>query len=572
MPALYPDYGADLSAIESAAEAKLYQALRNQLDDSFTVLHSVAWIVRRRGKTSIDGEADFLIAHPDHGLLIVEVKGGGIRRDQEIGTWSSIDRDGVRHEINDPLLQARRGKFAIIDKLREHPDAAALRLDDAFFGHAVFLPDIGDVRPFISPDAPGDLLGCSKDLKDVHAWTERAFRYWRGQSKISERQLGSKGVALVRRVFARVVEVRPRFNQHLDAEEGIRLQLTKQQVRVLDGLSRARRVVISGGAGTGKTVLALEKARRLASEGFRTLLTCYNSLLCDELAKAAANTPNLMAMNLHRLCKVLAAEAGQREGRNLEAEAVKNYPNADYFKTQLPAALVFAAEILGPRFDALVVDEAQDFTDAYWFPLELLLTDAGQDPIYIFLDENQNLYRVSAEMPKADISYLLTANCRNTKAIHDVMARYYAGSPFEPPAIAGAPIISSCATDTAGQAGKIASLVRAWVEDEAVPPESIVVLIADRFRRREYEAALSHHQALPALGWTTDKPSRNNAIRVDTVARFKGLEASIVVLWGLDTLVAEERNETIYTGLSRAKNLIVLVGTHATCRNVIAGL
>jgi len=69
----YPDYGDDRGALESLAEARFYDACRDQLSNDFHVFHSVAWISRPENGETKDGEADFLICHPELGLLVVEV-------------------------------------------------------------------------------------------------------------------------------------------------------------------------------------------------------------------------------------------------------------------------------------------------------------------------------------------------------------------------------------------------------------------------------------------------------------------------------------------------------------------
>src|SRR4051794_27065037 len=98
-----------------AAEVKTYHALRDQLDDEFTVMYSVAWLGRSDDGTSRDGEADFVLLHPRHGILVLEVKGGAISR--TANEWSSTDRRGNRHRIKDPLAQARKSAYAILRKL-----------------------------------------------------------------------------------------------------------------------------------------------------------------------------------------------------------------------------------------------------------------------------------------------------------------------------------------------------------------------------------------------------------------------------------------------------------------------
>lgn len=64
------------SSTQSHAEKVLYEAFRTKLPNSYSVFHSVSWLLRERRGSPRDGEADFVIAHPTEGLLIIEVKGG----------------------------------------------------------------------------------------------------------------------------------------------------------------------------------------------------------------------------------------------------------------------------------------------------------------------------------------------------------------------------------------------------------------------------------------------------------------------------------------------------------------
>ena len=169
---------AQLDALRSQGEAAVYRSLRDGLPDDYTVLFQVGWILRREGERARDGETDFLICHPDHGYLCVEVKGGGIGFDAAGGTWYSVDRRGRRHGIRDPVAQARGAKYSVASKLEEHRRGRAIAQRGVFRGHAVYLPDIGGVDAVSKPDLPTALIGCARDLDSPREWTESVFAYW----------------------------------------------------------------------------------------------------------------------------------------------------------------------------------------------------------------------------------------------------------------------------------------------------------------------------------------------------------------------------------------------------------
>src|SRR5258706_11225203 len=163
----------------SAAEMRLFAALADQLDNDYLIMHSVGWISKPGGQGPRDGESDLLICHPRQGVLVTEVKGGRIDLDYGALRWTSTDRNGVIHTIKNPFDQAKRGKYGILEKLKENPTWQRLRIGRFSIGHAVFLPDVGDGTRLKGPDAPPEIIGARSDMEKLAAWTERALSYWR---------------------------------------------------------------------------------------------------------------------------------------------------------------------------------------------------------------------------------------------------------------------------------------------------------------------------------------------------------------------------------------------------------
>ena len=58
-------------------------------------------------------------------------------------------------------------------------------------------------------------------------------------------------------------------------------RFTSEQLKALDSMRENPRVVFNGPAGTGKTLLAIEAARRSISDGCRTLFLCYNKHISE---------------------------------------------------------------------------------------------------------------------------------------------------------------------------------------------------------------------------------------------------------------------------------------------------
>jgi superfamily I DNA and RNA helicase len=151
------------------------------------------------------------------------------------------------------------------------------------------------------------------------------------------------------------------------------------QFKVLSLLQRHNRALICGPAGTGKTFLALEKARRLAEDNnnFKVLLVCFNIRLAEKLRELTNECTNVDVYHFHGLCSYFCKKA------NIAIpQPDPLVSNENYFKYDLPESLMNALCYTDERYDALIVDEGQDFDPAWWIPLEEVLRNPRSDIFY----------------------------------------------------------------------------------------------------------------------------------------------------------------------------------------------
>ena len=590
-----------------SSEVKVYEKLRATLPDDYVVFYSVAWLARGSdGIRSEDyaawlekpyagaypiGEADFVVLHPRKGLLVFEVKGGRLEIDS--GSWFSRDRNNQLHDIHSPVEQAKKNLFTLLNKLREHP-----KLRQCFFqtGYGVILPDCSWPEGAASLEALTSVSACHGDMGKLGQRIIGIMNYWQSVWQ-SWRDAGNnrKGIASTGQdlsvhdmktlidYLAPTMELRrPTMESVIKVQQEEVLHLTEQQFSLLNTLSRQRRALISGGAGTGKTMLALEKARRLAEAGCRTLFTCTNRLLAENLRSQIPAMKNLTIVHFHQLCHQWAAKAGI-DLPNPDGANQRQQPE-DFFNVQLPEYLLQALEVVPDRFDAIVVDEGQDFFADWWAVLLLCLQDAEKGILYIFYDQNQNIWNDKADFPLELEPFTLTENLRNTRQIHQLLAGYFEGEDYNaagPEGSAVEYIETDKAADTVALQSVLAELVKKITGKEKVKTSDIVILTG----KRRDNSLLSGVTELAGCPLTTRTDSAG--IVFTSIRRFKGMERAVVILIELDELVEENclldglksrlSNEIdphslaqglLYVGLSRAQSYLYVVGTKSVLNRI----
>lgn len=568
MARMVPDLGeAELASLNSQAEAKFYRVCRDALPADWLVLFSVPWVGVTVSGRHYDGEADFIVLVPGHGFLVIEVKGGGVQYVPSEGRWYSIDGRRIRHLIKDPFRQAVAEKHAVIGILRNNAGWKAAHPGWVLAGHSVLLPDVDRLEGVVGPESPREILGGRSSLDDVQRWIESVMKFWAGRSKDWEALSRSSLLAAENALSGRL-EARPLLSVQLGFEERIRVQLTEQQSRVLRAIGSRRRAAVCGGAGTGKTLLALERARGLAQTGQRTLLICYNRLLADYFKATCQGDGNLLPMTFHQLCEWRTKLAREKSGRDVLEEAKLTCPkqgSQDFFDVHLPYALALSGEVLDDRFDAILVDEGQDFREEYWIGIELLLRNEQESYLNVFYDQNQSLYTTASSMPVKDEAFVLSFNCRNTATIHRLAYGYFSGDPTDPPpGNPGVPVDMITAPSVAVQGKAVHAAVVKLLTQEGLLPTQIAVLVCGQPKESYFEQLRT--KPLPrSVSWSIEAPAVAQGVRVDTVRRFKGLEADVVFLWGIDTASPDDRRELFYVGISRAKSRLTLVGQNDAC-------
>ena len=532
----------------SRAERTVFRKLKEETPDTWVALHSVG-LINHASKPW--AEIDFVVITVD-GVLCLEVKGGSVVHRE--GDWYQNER----RMKESPFAQAGGGASALYDYLATHVQPVR----HSFVGHGVLFPEAT-----FSLDLPAvdrQMIFDDRDLpRPMSDYIERLTRYWQTnlQRKFGRQPQGLDRAArsLVVHELAPDFELVPSLRARLHDVEDELIRLTEQQKELLDGLIETPRVVVRGGAGTGKTLIACAEAARLSETGKDTLLVCYSARLAAHL-RPLLSMAGVRVAHLHGLMSELIEEAGMRD--RLPAVHAR-----DLFDIHYPELAIEALEQLG-RFgsvDALVVDEAQDILK----PLHVLFLDAllegelAGGTWRLFHDPNQDIFLGGppAELDRLETvatCYRLTRNCRNTREVAMATSILSGVAVSETLDVDGPDVSEHWYADTRTQHKLLLGQLRTWVE-QGVSPADITILTPGRLERSPLAEIQPSKLPRPIVDVSHAGSDDPNKIRFSTVASFKGLESEAVLLTGVSDLTETTTLSLLYVAASRARVLLSLV-------------
>ena len=539
MATMYPRTLLD-DEVKSEGEVKVFDALRDGLDPEWEVFHSVGLVIADHATGTTDGEIDFVLCHPARGIVCLEVKGGDI--ECRHGEWLRTLK-GKRTRVKDPFAQVTGQKYALGAMI---DGVDGWRAKDLITVQAVGFPDISVHSLVLASDAPPELVLDRRAFEDIEEALDRLLDFATG-SRDKRTPPGPDGTAMLRDLLAPTFSIDVPLATAFHDEDRALVELTREQAMLLAHMARNPRMAIHGCAGSGKTMLALEHARRLADEGKDVLFVCFNKALAAHLHQSAGNE-HIRFTTFHRLCFALAKKAG------IELPASDPAP-AEFFRETLPNALVDAVDELGPQWDALIVDEAQDLHDDWLAALRCGLRDEEHAPVWLFLDDNQRIYEAQLDVPADFFAWELSTNCRNTRAIHAELLKLYEGGTR--PSVRGPEGRTPELHHTADQPATVGALLDRLLGQDDVPAREVVVLSSHAAAKSPVAIVLGDRLC------DGPTPKGSDQVRFSSIRGFKGLEAAVVVLCELEDLDPASRDQQLYVGLSRARNHAVIVAPDA---------
>ena len=534
--------GKPAETTHSSAELRVFELIRERLDDEWIALHSLGLAFHA---TKPWAEIDFVLIGPP-GVFCLEVKGGRVaRRD---GLWHFTDRnDTTTVKTQGPFEQVGTASAA----LRHYLLGALPWMRKALFGYGVVMPDISFAEE--GPDILPDVLCDDRKVTNWTRYISDLVTYWQQRiPKTSKLDMSERMQVLdeLRGDF----DLRPSLQKLIGDVSSELLSLTREQYRVLDSLEDNERIIVSGGAGTGKTLLCLQEAERQSRLGKKVFLCCFNRNLAFHLREATSGMPGVVVDHLHGFMAEVI-------GRAHLYKSVPDVEEADRFLVVFPRLCIEALLELNEyeQFDVLIVDEGQDILlPPYLEVLDILLKGGlNQGTWRIFYDAKQNMFNGSSApgldllLRGAPARYSLSVNCRNTAPIA-VTTSLLSGVQLEPTLKSTGPDVETHIYANKGEARRMVGRAINRLLSERIGAEQIVVL--SRYRLENSSAASLTGVPFPIATW--EGPVRPRSIRFSTVASFKGLESDVVLLVDVDDLESPDGRQSIYVGASRARVLL----------------
>ena len=513
----------DTRLIDNVTERRVVENLRDRLSDSWYIIPRLDIATAKR-----PFEVDVLIFHQDYGIAGIEVKGGRLRVDD--GEWYR----GSDIIEPSPPRQAQNACYELRKRLRKHHDC----FQHLEIQHAIALPDCEDVG--------ATTLGVLRDQILFRTDLENLF------SRVQDLMLAKHNIGplTAQQIEEFVAVVRPNIHFQWDPEaqaRDARLSLNRimrHQVDALSTLDANPFVFVDGSAGTGKTQLAIEWARRSASRGERVLLTCFNIPLGDYLQKTMSYAENVIADDFVQAILRIPG---------MPPIPTPDKMDDDWYRLAVSQHVELYSAHLEHKFDTIIVDEVQDFHPEWLEALKSLLREDGPQRLLLTGDAMQNLYGRKA------IDYInshkpslasLSENCRNTQQIGDLLRRL-GGARMATASPDGQGIFWIEANETEELISALETELEDLVGQRNIDPSHILIVSASK------KDQLLIVETDPGHFECTSWEDRGEAnIVCETIHRSKGLEFDVVILIAM----AEEVSDSLlYVGSSRAVSLLTVI-------------
>lgn len=517
----------------SESERKVFYELKDKLSDEWTVIYSLRWVTDNAlSLNQSNGECDFIILNPNYGILILEVKGGIINCLN--GEWTSIDKNNVRNFIKDPEKQVNASKYEIIAQLRKEKIYP-------FVTTAIWFPDVILEKIRLPLSMPKEIVLDMNSFNNLEEKIINIYRYRAEKENFNINILSLSEDNKVKQILSPTIKSKASLNiksQNLNLKY---IELNEEQAKCFEQLEDNQFISIKGHAGTGKTVLAVQKALKDSKNNKKVLYVCFNTMLFEKVKEEADN--KFEVYGIYNFAEEYLRIYHENYYNEFQEDCDYDKMMDNYLKT--------CQENKSNKkmmFDTILVDEGQDFREPWFKSLYNFLNDDGS--LYVFYDELQMLYEKFGHNNIAfldiGVRYNLKRNMRNTDEIclsslkvigldeSKIMLKGIRG--LQPEIIFA---------ETKLDINEKLKYVFMNLKKQQIGEEKITTLIVNPREKAKYMKSIKMY---------------SNAL-VESVRKYKGLENDIIIIPDLneDFLQDDETKKLLYVAMSRARIHVILI-------------
>ena len=542
--------------IKSNAEKKMYDILQQlNIEDAY-VLHSLGL---PRHNSKIYGEVDFVVVCK-RGVACLEIKGGRVECRE--GKWMFIDRYGVeRQKPEGPFAQVTGNMFSLLTELKNRfPDN--LHMKNILVACGVVFPDI-EFRSS-SQEIIQEIVHDSS-TESITDYINNVFDYWAGRQHREPAKLSPSDVKEIVNYLRGNFTFVPTLRDTLNDIDKRLVRLTNEQAQIMNALGMNSHLLIEGNAGTGKTLLATEYAKKRAEKGDKVLYLTFNKNLVNNIKTQVADHENLKVINIHALF-----------GEYIAVDINKiNENQKQYFQEKLPEQFFNWINGLQPeqleemKYDLLVMDEGQDIINpTYLYSLDILLRNGLENGEWaIFYDGKQNIYNPEY-FDGMDIiesysctKFKLFVNCRNTVQIGTYSSKTSGVEMKDFLYENGEEVRKISYTDLSDFKQKIKEILKN-LRAEKIELSDVVFLAP-----KKYDNSILKEIGCEVNEYGEEFDVNSSLPRYSTIQGFKGLDSKIVILVDVDNISDKNYSKFMYIAGTRARTLLYVVATEEFWNN-----
>lgn len=542
----------------NSQEDLMFNAL-SKLPDEYYVFHSFT-IVNVNNNTIYENEIDFVIFHPKKGILCIEAKAGNVKYEE--GYWKY--GNGIVMSHLGPFNQAETNKWKI-SKYFEKKQCKYL-LDKCKLLHAVWFPSVDEnhlKKVQLPAEADINLILTKESIEKAEQDISKIFDIKLPNSVQTDLDRNEEKI-IIDKILAPTLDLISISEMKLESNKQQFARMLKEQVALLNYLEEQPDAVINGMAGTGKTVLAIEKAKRHADNNEKVLFLCYNSKLRDYL-RNTFEYENIKYFNIDEFACEMC---------NLKNRVFSNENNKMLYQMLEEKLIEMSIDDSFP-YQHVIIDEGQDLgreeiEEAHVIELlkaNVLENKEKNGTFYLFYDKNQLIQanKVPSYIAEADCKLTLYNNCRNTINIAETSLRLLGSNKR-------VKIIDNAVY------GDSTELYFSKDEKETIENLNVIIdnYLKEGYKNIQILTCSTLKNSIISKYFLNEEYNYNKKdIPVTTCRKFKGLEADAIILIDINMNVFNNNDEKImYVGSSRARYKLSLIANldESDCVDVLEKL